>query len=97
MKFHLDTISLVLVISSICRLVLWTNRISNPGRVRNFYILQNVQTDSEAHLASYSVGTGDTSPDGTQRDVKLRLVSAEVNNEWTSCPSVCCMVRTGTA
>jgi len=62
------------VISLICSLILWTTRISNPGRVRNFYLLQNVQTDSEVHPASYSVGTGDTSPDGTHRGVRLHLV-----------------------
>jgi hypothetical protein len=30
----------------------------NPGRGKNFSLLQNIHTGSEAYPASYSVGTG---------------------------------------
>jgi hypothetical protein len=38
---------------------------SIPGRARDFSPLHCVQTGSEAHPASYPMGTGDFSPGGT--------------------------------
>jgi hypothetical protein len=36
----------------------WTFQGSNPGGVRDFSLLQNVQTDSGTHPASNSIDTG---------------------------------------
>jgi hypothetical protein len=72
--------------------VLYFNMVRIPVEARDFPLLQNVQTGSGAHRASYSVGTG-TFPRG--RDVKLvdnpPLAIPEVRCEWsyTSAPPIC--------
>lgn len=52
-----------------------------PG---NFSILQNTQTDYEAHSASYSMGTAVLSRriKRPESDVNSHISSAEVKNEW---------------
>jgi hypothetical protein len=65
-----------------------------PTPVRNFSLLLNVQTDSGAHPASYSMGTGDLYSEvkrsGHEVD-KLPPTNAEVKNAWsyTSTSGIC--------
>jgi hypothetical protein len=53
-------------------------RHSIPSRTRNFSALYNVQTGSEVHPASYSMGTGGSIPGG--KAGRLSPPRAEVKN-----------------
>jgi hypothetical protein len=69
------------------------NRGSNPGRARDLPRLQNVQTGSVAHPASYSVGIRVPSQglSGRGREVDHSPPSSpELKNEWsyTSTPPI---------
>jgi hypothetical protein len=54
----------------------WTVRDSNPAASKRFYLVHNVQTGSEAHTASYSIGIGGYFP-----RVKGPRSEVEVKNE----------------
>ena len=59
-----------------------------------FFFLQNIQTGSDAHPVSYSMGTGGSYPESKEPGCEVDhspLFSAAVKNEWLSmsAPPVC--------
>jgi hypothetical protein len=71
----------------------------NVGRVKGFSLLQNIQTSSGAHPASYSVcatvlSHGSSGLAAREGDNSPPPSSAEGNNAWscTSAPAVCCHI-----
>jgi hypothetical protein len=59
----------------------WTIGIQSPAEVKDFFCSLCAQTISEAHPASYPVGTGDKARPGCDSDHSF-LSSAEVKNEY---------------